>query len=514
MKTTCRVLVVEDDQIWQDAYQHVLTQEGFDVICAMDGASAVTAIEREDLDVVLLDIGLPDVDGLDLLVRIREDLRQSVPVIMVTGADQVDDRVAGLARGANDYLVKPVAFPELVARVDAQVRQVSAFEDQVGSMVDLRRAAATQLAAIEHAHGLDAARSVLTGSVAGLEGVAGAAYATDDDVVATAGIIPAIGPDQVARLAQATVDGPTTVSRAVVDLAGPGRIAVVPVRVHDREDGIVLAFLDPTTGVDPRAVLSIAADLAVMATPLIEGVQDRAAAADGELARYRSLIDHAEFVTHFQPIIDLRIGVAVGYEALTRFDSGERPDLVFAGADGVGLRIELEQAAALEAAAAATRLPSGAYVSINLSPDTALDTAFLRTLTSGPRPVLIELTEHDAVADYSALDDALETIRHLADVAVDDAGAGYAGLHHIRALRPDVVKLDRSLVRGLPTDPVGQAMIAGMVHFARTIGCRVVAEGIETAAELAAVTQLGVTHGQGYLLGRPAAHPDFRVTVA
>jgi EAL domain-containing protein (putative c-di-GMP-specific phosphodiesterase class I) len=87
---------------------------------------------------------------------------------------------------------------------------------------------------------------------------------------------------------------------------------------------------------------------------------------------------------------------------------------------------------------------------------------------------------------------------------VDDAGAGYAGLQHILEIHPDIVKLDIALVRDLDTDPVRRALISGMVSFAREAGCVLLAEGIETDSELASLRTLGVSLGQGYLLGRPA----------
>ena len=91
--------------------------------------------------------------------------------------------------------------------------------------------------------------------------------------------------------------------------------------------------------------------------------------------------------------------------------------------------------------------------------------------------------------------------------AVDDAGAGFASLRHIVESRPHIVKIDRSLVAGIDTDPARQALLAGLRHFADSQGCSLIAEGIETETELATLVALGVRSGQGYLLGRPAPFP-------
>ena len=88
-------------------------------------------------------------------------------------------------------------------------------------------------------------------------------------------------------------------------------------------------------------------------------------------------------------------------------------------------------------------------------------------------------------------------------VSVDDAGAGFASLRHILELKPDFVKLDVALVRGIEADPARQALIVGLCHFAARTGAILIAEGIETAAEAETVRGLGVPFGQGYLLGRP-----------
>src|SRR5680860_1166800 len=90
---------------------------------------------------------------------------------------------------------------------------------------------------------------------------------------------------------------------------------------------------------------------------------------------------------------------------------------------------------------------------------------------------------------------------------IDDAGAGFASLRHVLGLHPDAVKLDLSLTRDIDRDPVRRALAASLVTFAREIGAAIVAEGIETRAELEALRALGVTHGQGYLLARPGSGP-------
>ena len=205
----------------------------------------------------------------------------------------------------------------------------------------------------------------------------------------------------------------------------------------------------------------------------------------------------------FQPVVDLEGGEVVGYEALTRFDSGQRPDLCFAEAWSVGLGPELELATLEAAVEAGKRLTPGIWLDLNVSPRLLADSERLRpTLAAAERPLVLEVTEHEVIADYDAVRAAIRSLSNDIRVAVDDAGVGAANFGHIVDLRPDFVKLDISLVRGINTNLGRQALVVGMRHFARTAGCRLIAEGVETIEEARTLTTLGVEFGQGHLFGR------------
>ena len=206
----------------------------------------------------------------------------------------------------------------------------------------------------------------------------------------------------------------------------------------------------------------------------------------------------------FQPIVDLGSRVVVGYEALTRFESGQRADLSFADAWSVGLGPELELATLDAAVAVGTELPAGRWLDLNVSPRLLADPGRLAgVLRAADRPVVLEVTEHDVIEDYGAIREAVRALGREVRVAVDDAGAGVANFGHIIDLRPDFVKLDVTLVRRVNANMGRQAMVVGLRHFSRSTGCRLVAEGIETEAEARTLDELGVEFGQGYLFGRP-----------
>ena len=207
-----------------------------------------------------------------------------------------------------------------------------------------------------------------------------------------------------------------------------------------------------------------------------------------------------------QPIVDLATGRVVGVEALARFPDRRSPDLHFAEADGKGARVELELAAARAAMARLGELPATAYLTINVSPATAISPHLAALLAPAPADrIVLELTEHAPVEDYPALEAALASLRGRGiRIAVDDAGAGFASMRHVLALRPDVLKLDISITHGINGDVRRRELVRALVSFSIATGCTLVAEGIETEDELAAVRRLGVRCGQGFHLGRPA----------
>jgi EAL domain-containing protein (putative c-di-GMP-specific phosphodiesterase class I)/GGDEF domain-containing protein len=223
----------------------------------------------------------------------------------------------------------------------------------------------------------------------------------------------------------------------------------------------------------------------------------------------------------FQPIADLRTGRVVGVEALARFrsDPPMPPAAVLRMAERVGRRAELEIALLAAAVAAADGVPEGVYVAVHLSPEAALDPALPDVLTDAQCPrVVLELTDHRTVADYAQLAEALAPLREAGlRVAVDDSGEGLASLRHMAALAPDLLKLDRSLTRGVDADGTRRALAHVFVEVAEQLGTAVVAEGLETRGELETLRGFGIPYGQGYLLARPAplaTHGDLRRPLA
>jgi EAL domain-containing protein (putative c-di-GMP-specific phosphodiesterase class I) len=251
---------------------------------------------------------------------------------------------------------------------------------------------------------------------------------------------------------------------------------------------------------DLPAVGEVAATAAALLGPTLLARRDAAAVR----GRIETIIAERTFMPVFQAITTIPEREVVAYEALTRFTDGIRPDLHFANAAAAGLGVELELVTLEAAVRAAERIPRSLWLSLNVSP--ALIEAgdrLGRVLRKSHHQLVLELTEHVAVADYARLRTALRDVGAPFRIAVDDAGAGFSSMKHVVELGPSLVKLDLSLVRGIDGDPVRQALITGMRFFAERTDCRLLAEGIETEAEFATLAELGVPLGQGFLLGRP-----------
>jgi len=232
-----------------------------------------------------------------------------------------------------------------------------------------------------------------------------------------------------------------------------------------------------------------------------------------ERRRMTATIAGTAFRPVFQPIVDLSTGRAVGFEALTRFDNGSPPDLTFAAARNCGMGIELEMVTLEAALRQAPNLAPGTWLGLNVSPALLAKGGGTlgRMLADWPGPVVLEVTEHDAIEAYGPLREAMLRLGPGVRLAVDDAGAGVANFNHMVELRPNFVKIDAGLVRGVNADLSRQAVVVGLIHFAAKAGCEVIAEGVETEAERATVMALGVTLGQGYLLARPAPAETWNV---
>lgn len=351
---------------------------------------------------------------------------------------------------------------------------------------------------------------------------------TAGDAASAAALATGVSPD--VAIVDVRMPGGGPAATAAIRRASP-RTRVVAYSAHEDREGVLamvaagaMAYL--SKGTPARELKSAIADVVAgqsrfspaPATAVLDelGVRLRVAQTWGEWAearrrRVHDVLDQPTLLDiALQPVIELRGRSQAGAEALSRFppEDGVRrgPDEWFTDAWDAGLGVSLELLAIRRALRLLDR--AGGWLSINVSPETLLDDVLPGLIAPVAERVVLELTEHTPVDDYAPVQRRAAELRGAgARLAIDDVGAGFASLRHIVSLRPQHLKLDRSLTHGVENDPARRTLTRGLVAFARELDATVVAEGIETERQLEIMAELGVDHGQGYYLGRPEILP-------
>ena len=212
----------------------------------------------------------------------------------------------------------------------------------------------------------------------------------------------------------------------------------------------------------------------------------------------------------FQPVVDPGAGSTVAYESLLRVDSRgvPHPGELLRLAEELERIDEVEHRALSLAAERIADAPLGSSVLVNVHPHTLDRDDFLgvfQPLVPHAERVVLEIIEREALADTVELQDRLSLLRERGfRVAVDDLGAGYSGLTSFVLLKPDIVKFDMQLIRGIDQDPTRTKLVAALTGLCRDMGITSIAEGVETREELQRVVEVGCDWVQGFYFARPA----------
>jgi diguanylate cyclase (GGDEF)-like protein len=237
------------------------------------------------------------------------------------------------------------------------------------------------------------------------------------------------------------------------------------------------------------------------------------------LTPLREIIEQRKLTALFQPILDLKSGEFLGFEGLIRGPSDSTlhsPVNLFGAATREGLSLEVEMLSRQTVLQAFTtqNLPGNLF--LNVSPQTLTDPSFkngqtlefLKALSIDPSRVVIEITENQPTYDFAAMRSALLHYRKMGfKIAIDDLGEGFSSLRLWSELRPEFVKIDMHFVQGVDNDPIKLQFLKSIQSIAESCGTRVIAEGVETEAELRVVRDIGIALGQGYFIARPNPTP-------
>jgi PAS domain S-box-containing protein len=369
------VLIVEDDEALRKLTTKLLQSRDYTVVGVGTVAEGLAEFSRATVDLVLSDINLPDAQGIELLKQIRQR-DMDVPVILITGAPDLNMATEAVRYGAFRFLSKPVANDELMRTVDYAVR--------------------------------------------------------------------------IGRLAK--------IKRDALNLAG------------------------------------------------------RADAMPRDLAGLELCFDNAlnSLWVEFQPILGASERSAHAFEVLLRNSepSLRSPPSVISAAVNLRRLPELGRCIRRKAAEAFSRAPQNAMLFVNLLAQDLEDKELFdpeAPLSKFARRVVLEITEREAIEPGAMLERRIAKLRGLGyRIAVDDLGAGYAGLTTFASLSPEIVKLDMTLVRDIDGTIAKQKTVGAMVELCQSMGIKVVAEGVETVAERDCLVKLGCDYLQGYYFARPS----------
>jgi diguanylate cyclase (GGDEF)-like protein len=544
------VMMVDDEQLNLVVLQTFLEEAGYkDFVSVTEPEKALGLLAERHPDVMLLDLVMPGMSGFEILERMRADeTLRHIPVIVLTSSTDAETKLKALELGATDFLGKPTDPSELALRL-RNTLSAKAYRDRLANYDPLTglpnrrllmdrleralregaRAGAT--GAVMHIHldrfkqiteafGLGIGDSLLKAVAMRLDfavrasapGTPPKIYRTGDDEFAL--LLPGMGRgDDTAALAQALLAAMTAPFRAAGQelsiTAGIG-IAVFP------DDGMEASALASHAGVAARHANQQGGKGYQFYAKELNATSLKRLSVESELRR---ALEQDELRIFYQPKVRAQNGRGTGAEVLVRWAHPERglvsPAEFIPIAEETGLIVPLGEwvlrAACAQSKAwlnAGLRVPR---VTVNVSGKQFHTPQMTETVVSalkasglGPQYLGIELTESAVMGNAER---HIRTLHELKDLgitlSIDDFGTGYSSLSYLKRFPLDELKIDRSFVSGVDTDPDNAAIVIAIIAMAHCLGLSVVAEGVETQAQLAFLKSKSCDECQGFLFAKP-----------
>jgi EAL domain-containing protein (putative c-di-GMP-specific phosphodiesterase class I)/CheY-like chemotaxis protein len=534
-----RILVIDDDGDLTTSVAAVLSANGYEVITATSGEQGLELAFTGHPHLILLDVTMPGMDGHEVCRELQFGYTKDIPVVFLTARTELAHMMQASRSGASAYVTKPFKTDHLLRTIADVLRDASVYHDDITGLPTLANVQ-VEVQRMLFDHGQLGVIYVNLGGVQALEQLQGFEVVDDVYRVVGEGLQHARG-DLIRGEDFVSI---SSLGDAFLIVLSPSRhtgfiaeedLLVVKQRLEKdllkrlgaELESRLLTKVDLFVGSSrltqspkirfKRALL----DAITRATQSIEAERDEIRSRlRGE---FETVMSEERLTCVFQPIVSLKDFEAIGYELLSRGPRDSelhRPDALFDIARREGRVTELDRLCRRTASRAGEDLPEGCLRFVNTEPmamfmhsqgDDFVQEFVEMTPSSLRGLTVIEVTENSVIDDFDRMRDIVRQLRaHGFRVAIDDAGAGYAGLQTMVEIEPDFIKLDLSLIRGVDTSIVKQRLVRTLRDFCREAAITLIAEGIETRKQLDTLRELGVSHGQGFLFGLPASDRPLR----
>jgi diguanylate cyclase (GGDEF)-like protein len=567
-----KILVIEDEDFVRENILELLDVEGFEAIGAENGQVGVNLAKGIIPDLILCDVMMPGLDGYGVLRAIRQDaLTASIPFIFLTAKAAKADFRQGMELGADDYITKPFTRAELLGAITSRLKKQATLETLYNSELQQAKAEINYLIHHDSLTHLpnqlslrEQFKQVQSQDISNEKLVTVLSLDLDRfnqindnlgqavaDVllkavaeriktcVGSLGIVARLNTTQFAIiLAFAQQDACSTqYKREVCNLAQTLLNSLSQTFELAKQELFITASIGialyPRDGTEIEQLLNHANTALTQAkqhggnqyqfysTAFNIGSSDRLALQSS----LRHALERQELLLYYQPQVNLKTGQIVGAEALVRWQHPERglisPDKFIPIAEETGLIVPIGEWV-LKTACQQTKVWQNAgfshlRIAVNLSSRqfSQIDlrhqlVAILMETGLDPKYIELELTESMLVHNTEVAIRRLNALKSLGvEIAIDDFGTGYSSLSYLQQFPFDILKIDRCFIQNITDNPNNAAITKAIIEMAKTLNLKLMAEGVETEAELSFVCQNHCDGMQGYLFSRPLPSHDF-----
>ena len=546
------VLVVDDDRSTRNALRHTLQRDGFRVEEAADGAQALNMLKRLQPDVILMDAVMPVMDGFEACAKVQQLPNGSaIPVLMITALEDNSSVERAFAAGASDYIPKPIHFAVLSQRVrriieanqaEKRIRHLAyndlltglpnraLFMDQLAQRIEAARAAGESVALLF----LDLDRFKNVNDTLGHDVGDRLLVAVAQRIrrsVRNADCVARLGGDEF-TVVLAEVSGPNAPVAAAQNIC---RALSAPFQIDGHDIFVSTSVgisMYPQDATDVGTLLKHADTAMYRAKKTNSGFQFFEASMEHSISEHvrmendlRRAIERQELEVYYQPQARVDSGRIIGAEALVRWHHPTRG--MVSPAEFIPLAEETGQIVAigewvLRTACAQLQAwtqsgMQGLRVAVNVSVKQLLQKNFAHSVEQAladtglpPQQLELEITESTLMENAQDTLEALHRLRGLGvRLSIDDFGTGYSSLSYLKRFPVDIIKIDRSFVSEVPHDADGAAIVTGIIALAHSLRLEVIAEGVETAAQLQFLREQSCDILQGYYLSQPVPAEQF-----